>query len=393
MSSAPKAKELGNAAFRAGKWDESIGHYTVAILADGSNLTYPLNRAAAYLKLGKNEDAERDCTTVLCLDGTNTKALYRRAQARTAMGKASGAQNDLNHALRLDPSNTTIKSDLEKLLERQSIATSSIVTSTSEAMHRRERIPIAIVDDCSSELHTYTFPAPPLQQQNTKTHSYTTSDGVGCWKGRYTVDSDNNTSVPLPWGPLDQLSPLPSPKIITSPTASSLSSRSGPVAACGPATGPLRSVGGEISHSTSSSSDLVLSGAQSPNVNVNQTPTVRTPSTLFEFTQRWNSVTSSAQKWEIIKSIPLSAVRHLFGQALTPPLVLAIVDCIQCMLYEVSGSLSLHQIATLEARAFVSALPSVDRFSIVVMLLPCADKVKITGLLHVLGVARSAWGL
>ena len=63
------------------------------------------------------------------------------------------------------------------------------------------------------------------------------------------------------------------------------------------------------------------------------------------------------------------------------------------MLYEVSGSLSLHQIATLEAHAFVSALPKVDRFSMVVMLLPCADKAKVAELLQVLGVARSVWGL
>jgi len=100
----------------------------------------------------------------------------------------------------------------------------------------------------------------------------------------------------------------------------------------------------------------------------------------------------TAKTW-YCQSIPLPAVRRLFGKALTPSLVLAIVDCIQCTLCEVSGSLSLHQIATLEAHAFVSALPSVDRFSMVVMLLPCADKAKVTELLQVLGVTRSVWGL
>jgi len=209
---------------------------------------------------------------------------------------------------------------------------------------------------------------------------------------RYSVDSDDNTSVTLPWGPLDQVSPLSSPNVITGPAAS-FSSRSGPEAGRGPAIGPLRSVGGENSQTTSFSSDLVLSGAQSPNFNVDQTQTAPTPSTSFEFTQRWNSAASSAEKWKIIKSMPLSAVRRLFGKALTPPLVIAIVDCIQCVLYEVSGSLLLHQIATLEAHAFVSALPSVDRFLVVVMLLPCADKAKVKELLQVLGVPRSAWGL
>ena len=43
----------GNAAFKTGDFPTAIGHYTAAFIADPSNPTYPLNRAAAYLKLGK----------------------------------------------------------------------------------------------------------------------------------------------------------------------------------------------------------------------------------------------------------------------------------------------------------------------------------------------------
>ena len=43
----------GNAAFKAGDFPAAIGHYTSAILSDRKDPTYPLNRAAAYLKLGK----------------------------------------------------------------------------------------------------------------------------------------------------------------------------------------------------------------------------------------------------------------------------------------------------------------------------------------------------
>ena len=43
----------GNVAFKSGDYPIAIGHYTTAILADKSDVTYPLNRAAAYLKLGK----------------------------------------------------------------------------------------------------------------------------------------------------------------------------------------------------------------------------------------------------------------------------------------------------------------------------------------------------
>lgn len=50
---AKTAKENGNNAFKAGDYPAAIGHYTQAILADNKDVTYPLNRAAAYLKLGK----------------------------------------------------------------------------------------------------------------------------------------------------------------------------------------------------------------------------------------------------------------------------------------------------------------------------------------------------
>lgn len=43
----------GNAAFKSGDYPTAIGHYTSAILADRNDFTFPLNRAAAYLKLGK----------------------------------------------------------------------------------------------------------------------------------------------------------------------------------------------------------------------------------------------------------------------------------------------------------------------------------------------------
>ena len=43
----------GNTAFKSGDHADAVGHYTEAILADRTDSTLPLNRAAAYLKLGK----------------------------------------------------------------------------------------------------------------------------------------------------------------------------------------------------------------------------------------------------------------------------------------------------------------------------------------------------
>ncbi|KAI0629882.1 hypothetical protein C8Q77DRAFT_1220063 [Trametes polyzona] len=90
-SKAQIEKDKGNEAFKAGDYPTAIGHYTAAFIADPSNVTYPLNRAAAYLKLGKNEDAERDCDTVLKLDAKNVKGYFRRGQARSALQKLQDA--------------------------------------------------------------------------------------------------------------------------------------------------------------------------------------------------------------------------------------------------------------------------------------------------------------
>jgi Flp pilus assembly protein TadD len=43
----------GNAAFKAGDYAAAVGHYTAAALADPTESTFFLNRAAAYLKLSK----------------------------------------------------------------------------------------------------------------------------------------------------------------------------------------------------------------------------------------------------------------------------------------------------------------------------------------------------
>jgi Flp pilus assembly protein TadD len=55
----------GNAAFKTGDFPAAIGHYTTAILADPKDISFPLNRAAAYLKLGKCVFSKKGPLTLL----------------------------------------------------------------------------------------------------------------------------------------------------------------------------------------------------------------------------------------------------------------------------------------------------------------------------------------
>ncbi|KAL5524588.1 hypothetical protein ACEPAF_9728 [Sanghuangporus sanghuang] len=156
-TAAQKAKDKGNAAFRAENYPEAVGHYTEAILANGTDPTYPLNRAAAYLRLGKAVDAERDCSTALRLSPGHVKALYRRAQARIELGKLNEAKSDLSDALKRESGNSAVKSELqrvEKLLTEGPKTTpppTDIGKAVKPVPPNRRRVPIEIIEgDVSS---------------------------------------------------------------------------------------------------------------------------------------------------------------------------------------------------------------------------------------------------
>ncbi|SPO23101.1 uncharacterized protein UTRI_01779 [Ustilago trichophora] len=111
---AQEAKQQGNEAFGKKQYPEAIGFYSAAHVADPTEPTYPLNRAMAYIKLGKFVDAERDCTTALSLSPNNVKALYRRATAKAGADQLTSAIEDYEAVLRLDAGNVEARAGLTK---------------------------------------------------------------------------------------------------------------------------------------------------------------------------------------------------------------------------------------------------------------------------------------
>ena len=55
----------GNELFKAGNYAAAVGEYTSAMLADPKDPTFPLNRAAAYLKLSKSAFRDKPDTPVV----------------------------------------------------------------------------------------------------------------------------------------------------------------------------------------------------------------------------------------------------------------------------------------------------------------------------------------
>lgn len=112
-------KEAGNAAFKKGDWDAAIDAYTDAIRAAEDDHkerpTFFNNRAAAYLKLEKYEEAIADCTVVLATLPQDPKALFRRSQAREALEQFEEAYKDAVALWKSDPSNKPVQKTLERL--------------------------------------------------------------------------------------------------------------------------------------------------------------------------------------------------------------------------------------------------------------------------------------
>ncbi|XP_039048808.1 RNA polymerase II-associated protein 3-like isoform X1 [Hibiscus syriacus] len=108
MLDANSEKELGNEYFKQKKFKEAIDCYSRSIALSPTAVAYA-NRAMAYLKIRKFQEAEDDCMEALNLDDRYTKAYSRRATARKELGKLKGSVEDAEFGLRLEPKNQEMK--------------------------------------------------------------------------------------------------------------------------------------------------------------------------------------------------------------------------------------------------------------------------------------------
>lgn len=122
-------KELGNEFFKQKKFNEAIDCYSRSIAFSPTAVAYA-NRAMAYIKIKRFQEAENDCTEALNLDDRYIKAYSRRSTARKELGKLKESIDDTAFALRLEPHNQEIKkqyAEVKSLLEKE------ILKKTSEA--------------------------------------------------------------------------------------------------------------------------------------------------------------------------------------------------------------------------------------------------------------------
>ncbi|KAH9993854.1 hypothetical protein BJV77DRAFT_997204 [Russula vinacea] len=372
MSSSTTSKEKGNTAFKSGDYAAAIGHYTAAALADPSEPTFLLNRAAAYLKLSKNEDAERDCSTVLRLSNNrNVKAFFRRAQARAALEKLGEAHNDLQWALKLEPNNEAVKAELARvdalIVNRKGKTRSAPIelpapSSSPEAPPKRRRVPITIVDDDNSH--------PPNVTQPTGSSDDLLLNPISS----RVLPPDGKTAPPAP------AAPKPTPASFREAKQVREAKSAGRVGG-----GIFRMSGNDTVFKTR---DVPVSAAVDPPKDPTRAPasthtapaTTRAPSvaprTLFEFTRAWDSVPSSdtGTRWALLNSIHPTSLPALFGSSLEPALLASLVSVLATT--TTGGAFTdRDKVPSRDAvRAVMCALTRVSRFRTVVQFLSRAER-------------------
>ncbi|KAJ4969557.1 hypothetical protein NE237_016258 [Protea cynaroides] len=130
---ATSEKELGNEYFKQKKFKEAIDCYSRSIALLATAVAFA-NRAMAYLRIRRFEEAENDCTEALNLDDRYVKAYSRRATARKELGKFKASMEDSEFALGLEPHNQGLKkqyNEAKALYEREILKKVSTVVENS----------------------------------------------------------------------------------------------------------------------------------------------------------------------------------------------------------------------------------------------------------------------
>ncbi|KAK0222015.1 hypothetical protein IW262DRAFT_1377548 [Armillaria fumosa] len=360
-------KEKGNTAFKAGDYATAVGHYSSAIVNDRKDYTLPLNRAAAYLKLGKYDDAERDCTTVLSLNTSNAKALFRRSQARVGAEKLKEAEDDLRAAAKLEPSNTSIAQEIIKItdtLKRKTVSKARPIDVAPNSKPTRRRIPITIVDDTidkplstsvtsiPEKIEPAARPAPikrvEIQPRQAPKEEHTSSTPQATFKEAKRSRDDLKTSR-VGGG------------IFRSNGSNTIF--------------PTREVIMPKSNNTKTAPSHSMESDVSTSI-PSKAPSIPVPKSLYDLTKAWDMHRSSEERFQIITGVPPAQLPALFKTSLEPSLLASILETFLNASSEDSGVVV----------GYLEALSKVPRLGTIILFLSEGERTVLRRLVEKVGV-------
>ncbi|KAJ6798562.1 tetratricopeptide repeat protein 1 isoform X2 [Iris pallida] len=122
LNQANDAKAEGNKLFGAGKYDEALLQYELALQiapevpsSEEVRSMCHANRAVCFLKVGRYDDAIKECTKALELKPSYVKALLRRGEAQEKLDHYEEAISDMKKIIEIDPSNDQARRTIMRL--------------------------------------------------------------------------------------------------------------------------------------------------------------------------------------------------------------------------------------------------------------------------------------
>ncbi|KAL5712126.1 hypothetical protein ACHQM5_014326 [Ranunculus cassubicifolius] len=270
---AASEKDQGNEYFKQKKFNEAIDCYSRSIALSPTAVAYA-NRAMAYLKIKRFEEAENDCTEALSLDDRYIKAYSRRATARKELGKLKASVEDCEFSLRLEPQNQELKKQHAEV----------------KAMYGKE-----ILGRVSEDMKNSTQEE---QRVRVNKNSIKEVEGSGSRSCKKVETNESQKITKLSLGAVD-------PKVVHGVNQTSQRM-------------PVQEL-------ATRAAALALAEAEK-----NITP----PKSAYQFEISWKKLSGDrALQARMLKTIPPSSLPQLFKSLLSPSLLMDIVKCI-CTFFE-----------------------------------------------------------
>jgi tetratricopeptide (TPR) repeat protein len=131
------SKKAGNDAFAAKRFADAARFYTQAIAGAPDDKALRSNRSAAYLALGRTEEAVADGVRCVALDARWPKAHYRLGKALAAAGEWHAAASSLETCARLMTGVGLDEKNTKHDGVSRDVSEDSEDTSTKEDTHKR----------------------------------------------------------------------------------------------------------------------------------------------------------------------------------------------------------------------------------------------------------------
>ncbi|XP_044962708.1 RNA polymerase II-associated protein 3 isoform X1 [Hordeum vulgare subsp. vulgare] len=314
MPDATSEKEQGNEYFKQKKFAEAIECYSRSVAMSPTAVAFA-NRAMAYLKLRRFEEAESDCTEALNLDDRYVKAYSRRITARKGLGKIKEAMDDAEFAVSVDANNPELRKQyseikallMEKMAKRSSVQAKHTISEFDKAGDRKNTTSHAPSDPQKDSFME--VDSPGRAAAGIRELSAGVSKG-----GSGVILKDNNMQQSR------DAKQKPGPEISVQELASRAASR------------------------------YMSSTVKS----------VKTPKTAYDFEVSWRAISDDlTQQIQLLKSIPPERLPEIFKDALSSAFLIDIVKC----------TASIFRDDVVLAVSILENLAKVSRFDLIIMCL------------------------